>query len=132
MTMPIKYRYDPALHAVVTTVTGIADGSDAIANLEKVLNDDELPDGFIDIVDLSGADDISIEPSDAATIISMVSSLRTKKGLRGTVFFAPSDQAFAIAQMFKAGLGDSGITAKVLRDWDQLSDVVMERLRESP
>lgn len=130
--MSITYRYDPALHAVVTTVKGVANGSDAIANLEKVLSDEDLPDGFIDIVDLSGADDITIEPSDAATIISMVSNLRTKKGLRGTVFFAPSDQAFAIAQMFKGGLGASGITAKVLRNWDQLTDVVMERMRESP
>lgn len=130
--MPIQYKYDPALHAVVTTVKGIVNGGDAIANLEKVLSDHDLPRGFIDIVDLSEADEISVEPSDAATIISMVTNLRTTKGLRGTVFFAPSDMAFEIAQMFKEGLGTAGITAKVLRDWERLTDVVMERLGESP
>ena len=47
--MSITFQYDPALHAVVTTVTEVINGNDAIANLEKVLCDDDLPDGFIEV-----------------------------------------------------------------------------------
>ena len=98
--MPLEYHYDSALHAVVTTVTGEVDASDAIESLQRVRDDVYVPSGFIDIVDLSLAEDIAIDASDAKDIVAVVSEIRSRKGLQGTAFFAPTDLSLGIAQMF--------------------------------
>jgi hypothetical protein len=95
-----------------------------------VRDDDTVPSGFVDIVDMSAADHIVIEPSDAVEIIALVSEVRTTKGLQGTIFFAPSDHSFGMAQMFQQTLASRDMSVEIFRDWNELAAAVMARLRD--
>ena len=129
--MPLEYHYDSGLHAVVTTVTGEVDASDTIESLQRVRDDVYVPSGFIDIVDLSLAEDITIDASDAKDIVAVVSEIRSRKGLQGTAFFAPTDLSLGVAQMFQEMLEKLGLWVKIYRDWDEMAADITKRLRDS-
>ena len=129
--MPLEYHYDSAMHAVVTTVTGRVDANDTIASLQRVRDDVYVPSGFIDIVDLSLVEDTTIDAADAKDIVSVVSEIRSRKGLTGTAFFAPTELSLGIAQMFQEMLEELGLWVKIYRDWPEMSADITKRLRDN-
>ena len=130
--MPVEYRYDTALKAVVSTVKGVLEESDVIAHLRRMQVDDAVPSGFFEIVDFSLADDFAVRASGAAAVATQVAELITHKDYRGTAFFAPNDLAFGMARMFQAMMEGLGQSVEIYRDWDELATVVTGRLRDKP
>ena len=128
--MPVEYRYDSALNAVVSTVTGVLDEREILTHLRKLLGDEDVPSGMIEIVDFSLAVDFAVKASGAAVIASQVAELNAKKDYQGTTFFAPNDLSFGMARMFQAMMENQGLHVEIYRDWDRMAAVVTERLRK--
>jgi hypothetical protein len=128
--MPLDYRYDSSLKAVVTTVTGTLQEEEVLTHLRKLRDDEEVPAGIIEIVDFSSADDFAIRVSAAGRIAFVVPELRERKNYRGTVFFAPSDLAFGMARVFQTLLEQLSIENEIYREWDELQAFVTRRLEE--
>ena len=127
--MPVEYRYDSALNAVVTKVTGSLDEGEVLSHLRGLCDADNVPSGFVEIVDFSSADDFAITAQGAARIVRMAPELSKRKDYRGTVFFAPSDLSFRIAQKYRTMLHDLGMKVKIYRDWDEMVAVRKQRMR---
>lgn len=128
--MPVEYRYDSALNAVVSTVTGVLDEREILTHLRKLLVDEAVPSGMIEIVDFSLAADFAVKASGAAVIASQVAELSAQKDYQGTTFFAPNDLSFGMARMFQAMMENQGLHVEIYRDWDKMAAVVTERLRK--
>jgi hypothetical protein len=128
--MPIEYRYDAELNAVVTNVTGVLQEGDAFAHLRNLLDDPDVPSGYVEIVDFSSADGFAIKSTGASVITSLLPELRSRKDYRGTVFYAPSDVAFGIARIFRELVEVRGMSVDVYRTLDETT-TAMEVLRRS-
>ena len=130
--MPVEYRYDTALKAVVSTVKGVLEENDVLAHLQRLRDDAAVPSGFFEIVDFSLADDFAVKASGASAVARQVDQLIEHKDYRGTAFFAPNDLSFGMARMFQAMMESLGQNVEIHRDWDELAAVVTTRLREKP
>ena len=130
--MPVDYRYDTALKAVVSTVRGVLEENDVLSHLMKLQEDDAVPSGFFEIVDFSTADDFAVRASGASAVAQRVAKLIEHKDYRGTAFFAPNDLSLGMARMFQAMMESLGQNVEIYRDWDELAAVVTKRLREKP
>ena len=130
--MPIEYQYDDALNAVVTIVIDSITESEVLAHLQGLCDADDLPSGFVEIVDFRNADDFTITAQGAARIVRMAPDLFEHKDYRGTVFYAPTNLSFQIAQTYRKLLHTMSMKVKVYRDWDELVAVRMKRLRDGP
>jgi hypothetical protein len=128
--MPLDYRYDAALNAVVTTVTGTLEEEEVLAHLRKLRDDSDVPSGFFEIVDFSSANDFAIRVSSAGRIAFLVPELQQRKDYRGTTFFAPSDLAYGMARVFQTMLEQLDIETEIYRDWRDLESAVTKRLDE--
>jgi hypothetical protein len=126
--MPLDYRYDAALKAIVTTVTGTLEEDEVLTHLRKLRDDESVPPGCIEIVDFSSADDFAIKVSGAGRIAFLVPELQERRDYRGTTFFAPSDLAFGIARVFQTMLEQLGIETEIFREWHELEVAVTKRL----
>jgi hypothetical protein len=128
--MPVQYRYDPALKAVLTTVTGTMGEDEVLTHLRKLRDDDSVPKGFVEVVDFSSAEDFAVTVSGAGRISFLVPELQDRKDYKGTIFFAPGDRAFGIARVFQTMLEQLGIETQIYREWHELETAVDRRLDE--
>jgi len=128
--MPVEYRYDSALNAIVSTVNGILGEREIFAHFRGLLGDSTVPSGAIEIVDFSLATDFAVRASGAAVIASQVADLNALKDYQGTTFFAPNDLSFGMARMFQAMMENQGLHVEIYRDWDTMAAVVTDRLRK--
>ena len=125
--MPLDYRYDSALKAVLTTVTGTLEEDAVLTHLRKLRDDQAIPSGFIEVVDFSSAEDFAIRVSGAGRIAFLVPELQERKDYQGTTFFAPTDLAYGIARVFQTLLEQLGIEAEIYREWGELEAAVARR-----
>ncbi len=125
--MPLDYRYDSALKAVVTTVKGTLEEDAVLKHLRKLRDDRDVPSGFIEVVDFSSAEDFAIRASGAGRIAFLVPELQARKNYRGTTFFAPTTLAYGIARVFQTMLEQLGIEAEIHREWGELEAAVARR-----
>jgi hypothetical protein len=128
--MPLDYRYDSSLKAIVTTVTGTLEEDEVLTHLRKIRDDANVPPGCIEIVDFSSADDFAIKVSGAGRISFLIPELQDRKDYRGTIFFAPSDLAFGMARVFQTLMEQLEIDTKIYREWNELEAAVANRLDE--
>ena len=128
--MPLTYRYDAALQAVRTTVTGVLEEDEVLTHLRKIRDDRNLPSGFIEIVDFSAAEDFAIRVSGAGRIAFLIPELQERKRYGGTKFFAPNDLAFGIARIFQTLMEQLDIDTRIYRDMGELETAVKKRLQE--
>lgn len=126
--MPLDYRYDSALEAVVTTVTGTLVVDEVLTHLRRLRDDREIPSGFIEIVDFSAAEDFAIRVSGAGRIAFVIPELQERKRYQGTIFFAPNDLAYGIARVFRTLLEQLDNDTEIYRDWGELETAVKKRL----
>jgi len=129
--MPLKYRYDSSLGAVLTTVTGTMEESDVLEHLRSMRDDPEIPSGFTEIVDFSSADDFAVKASGAGRIAFLVPELQDRKKYKGPIFYAPTESAKQMARMFQVLLENLGIDVGIHEDWEELMEVVKERLKNN-
>lgn len=130
--MPLEYRYDTALKAVVTRVTGTLEEMDVLTHLRKLRDDSDVPSGFVEIVDFSVAQAFAVKAAGAGRIAFLVPELQERKRYRGTVFFAPNEAALGMARMFRVLLQNLGIESEIYDDWDTLVDGILVRSRKEP
>jgi len=125
--MPVEYRYDSTLKAVVTKVTGTMEEGEVLTHLRKLRDDTSIPNGFVEVVDFSAADDFAVKVSGAGRISFLIPELQDRKDYRGTMFFAPGDLAFGIARVFQTMLEQLGIETEIHREWGELEAAVARR-----
>ena len=130
--MPVEYRYDSDLRAVVTMVTGTLEEDQVLTHLRKLRDDETVPPGFVEIVDFSLADDFAIRVTGAGRIAFLLPELQERKDYRGTKFFAPSDLAYGIARVFQTLMEQLDIETEIHREWHELEAAVKKWAEGDP
>ncbi len=102
--MPIEFQYDEENRVIITKGTGVVSMDELIVYGRNVLNLDGDLKGAVEYVDLSQATDVELTYLSAK---SMLSTYRKwmERGVKGSVFYVPSDLSYGLVCMIRAVLG---------------------------
>ena len=99
--MPIKYEYDPNLNIVYCRPCGELSSIEIGDYFKKILDDDEIKIGFIEIVHFKHVENYLLSSNNTEHNIKLYNELKKIKKLRATIAIGGSDKHFEIARMFK-------------------------------
>ena len=128
--MPIDYHYDHDLKAVICEPTGRIIKDDIINYFSRLLSDDSVPYGFIEIVDFSGVEEFAVSYQDAPEIAYKIGPLVAVKGYRYSYLFAPNDTVSLFISPFQRLVGNRGLKIETFRDWDEMVSSIQRRLQD--
>ncbi|MHC4884591.1 MAG: hypothetical protein ACYTGH_05845 [Planctomycetota bacterium] len=97
--MPISFHYDRTPRIIHTVVTGCCDAADLHDYLGLVRVNQEVEAGFIEILDLEGAERLRINFAACNDLLSNYRKLQLDQGYAGSVIYAPKDLQYGIARM---------------------------------
>jgi hypothetical protein len=128
--MPINYHYDPDLKAVISEPTGRIEKDDIINYFSKLLSDKSVPQGFIEIVDLSGIEEFAVSYQDAPEMAAAIGYLVTVKGYKYSYLYAPDEDAYKFISPFPKFMEERGLKIEIFRDWEEMVSSIQRRVKE--
>jgi len=124
--MSIEYEYNSFLNTVFTCLPRDQSISEVGAHFNRVIKDEGLKDGFIDVVDFEHIEDFSLSSNDATDIVRFLGRLKEVKKVRATIFISRSSVAFGTAHVLKErhGLTDPLHDIFVVRSGEEALDKI--------
>ena len=124
--MPVPYTYDDTRNTVDCRPHGVVVISEVVAFFDAVLADEDVREGAIEVVYISGVDDFQFSSAEAHVIPKKILEIRQRKGLQATVIIAEGDLHFGVARMIQIlhELADENYPAKIIRSEVQLEDTL--------
>lgn len=102
--MPISYTFSLDSCIVYSKAEGVLTLEDLLHYLESVVGDARITEGFVELVDIERVTDFRVSYSDTSPF-APIWKRYLEKGCRGTVVYAPGDQAFGVTRMVRGTLG---------------------------
>lgn len=122
--MPIKYKYDSGNNIVYTYGIGEVTPEELKEYFEKVLNDDEIKNGFWEIVNASDVSNLTITFSDCIKLSSFIKRFSKEKNYQGALMYAPNKLSLIAIKLWfallKKVLAQSFFIENRLEDFQKL------------
>ena len=104
--MPVSYQYDPESKIVYCKITGVIETNEFLAYLARVIADEQIESGFIEIVDFESAENL-VTSYKEFTPLPVIWEEFKRKGCKATLVYAPTDIGYGIARMAQLVVGAS-------------------------
>ena len=117
--MAITHTYDPDLNRLIMKASGTLDVPQLEVYLAEVLANEDIREGFVELVDLSAVEDFAMKFSETG-VFEPIWRKYVAKGVARTVVLATSDASFGLFRMLItsliAAMGTEDIPFYVFRD----------------
>lgn len=132
--MPVKYDYDPVLNIVHTKFYGKHTHLDVTDHFRELSKNNDIKNGFINIVYLESIDDYQVTSSENQTIVENFTKLKQKKAVSAVVFVCKSDLHFGYGRMAQSWheVKDESDEVYIARNDAQLAEIISKLTASSP
>lgn len=100
--MPVAYRYQSDDHTIRVTCSEELNIQEVMQYFQDIENDDSLPTGTVELVDLTKVSNISFSHTDAASMPNAYSPAHLKRQIVGTIIFGASPINLGFSQLIEA------------------------------
>jgi len=97
--MPIKYKYDRNTNIVYSHPSGLISISDISQYFNKLLEDQNVGNDFIEIVNLDEVNDFQFSYDEALHLPHLITELKINKNYKNVIFIAKNNFHFGMARM---------------------------------
>lgn len=115
--MPVEYTYDEEKNVLYTRFSGIVVDRDLKDQADALGADDRIRPGVLELVDLSGIEEIQASPAALERNIQIDNTHREKLAGMRTAIVATTDLLYGFSRMYQslADVKDSPLTVEVFR-----------------
>jgi hypothetical protein len=112
--MPIKYECDTVKNIVYAYPSGLVSVSDISEYFDKLGEDPNVGNEFIEVANLEGVEEFKFSYNDALQLPNLFAGLKKKKNHRGTILIGKKDFQFGMARMMSI-ISENDLTIRVVR-----------------
>jgi len=123
--MPIKYDYDKDKNIVYSYPSGLISMSDITEYFNKLVEDPNVENGFIEIANLNEVTEFKISYKEALQLPNSFAEVKYKKNHKGTILIGKNDSQFGMARMMSI-ISENESTVRVVRSQEDAEKVVNE------
>lgn len=121
--MSIDYKYDPVLNLIRTTIVGVLTTGEIAEHAKKVSKDNEIKDGFSEIVDMKSADDLVATFSDRLKLIYAFSQWKARNHTI-SIFYTPNKLSTEVTEFMLPLVRHAGIAVHAAKTEQKVSELM--------
>ena len=133
--MAVTHTYEPDTNRIIMQASGTLTVPQLEVYLAEVLGNEDIRDGFVELVDLTEVEDLAFKFSETA-VFEPIWRQYVAKGVKRTIVLAPTDVAFGIFRMLitslTAATGEEEIPFYVFRDREAAMNALEHGVTPSP
>ena len=116
--MAIRYECDKDENIVYAYPSGLVSMSDISEYFQKLGEDPDVGNDFIEIANLEGVEEFNFSYSDALQLPNLFGELKNKKKHKGTILIGTKDFQFGMARMMSI-ISENDVTIRVVRSQEE-------------